>query len=130
MSELPISTIKQIVFGDDLEQLDKSDPDSDTNADIKQYFHDAEVKNKTGGGASAVLDLPIPNLDDDGDFYKAPRVVFGVSNALAKTGDAAFVRVLAKIRSVFDGHPEEYEQAVQLVTKVRAEARAQAIASA
>ena len=89
---------------------------------------------KSAGDASIVLDLPLPPADDvdsdDAPLYKAPKVIHGVSGALRKTSDAAFVRVLAKVRSVFDGHPEEYEAAVELVTRIREEARARAIAAA
>src|SRR5580700_6167302 len=99
MSELPISTLKSIIFGDDLVELDKSDPDGDSNADIKKFLHDAEVANKVGksSGATVLLDMSVPDGDvDTGDepLYKSPRVI----PALRKPSGQGFVKVIATIR--------------------------------
>jgi hypothetical protein len=135
MSELPVSTLMQIVFGDNMD-LDRAE-DLDAQPNLMDDFilrNQVQAAVKSASGASAVFDLALPpegDVDsDDAPLYKSPRVVPGVSNALAKTSDANFVKVLATVRRLFDGHDEEYEQAVQLVTKIRAEARAEAIASA
>jgi hypothetical protein len=86
---------------------------------------------KSSNGASVVLDLSVPadDVNSDGEFYKAPRIIQSVSTVLAKTSDANFIKVLATVRRLFDGHDEEYEQAVEIVNKIRAEVRAETIAA-
>jgi hypothetical protein len=82
-------------------------------------------------GASVVLDLSVPEGDvdsDDAPLYKAPRIVLGVSNALLRTGDEKFVKVIATIRRVFAGHEEEMAEALEIVTRIRSDARNEAIA--
>ncbi|MFZ0520336.1 MAG: hypothetical protein WAL95_04900 [Candidatus Acidiferrales bacterium] len=129
---LPISTIRNIVYGDDGFDFDKCDPDADSNADIKKQFHDAEVSNKIGnGGPSCIIDLPLPDADDvdvDGAYWKAPRVVRYNPDALRKSSGKKFVELLALVRKTFDGHPEEYDECVEIVTKARDQARAEALA--
>ena len=88
---------------------------------------------KSANGASIVFDLALPpesDVDDDAPFYKAPRIIQGVSNALKKTSDEKFVKAIATIRRVFAGHEEEMAQAIEIATRIRNEARAEAIASA
>src|ERR1700733_8039811 len=89
---------------------------------------------KSANGASVVLDLPTPSesdVDDDSlELYKAPRVVLGLSSALKKSSGTKFVELLATIWKHFDGHDDEMAEAVELVTKIRQEVRARAIAAA
>jgi hypothetical protein len=47
MSELPVSTLKMIVFGDDPELLDKLDPDSEPNP-FEQLRHEGAVRAALG----------------------------------------------------------------------------------
>lgn len=81
MSELPIGTIRNIVYGDDGFDFDKCDPDADTNADIKKQFHDAEVSNAVGksSGACVAFDWAAPSESDadaeEPEFWRAPRVI-------------------------------------------------------
>jgi hypothetical protein len=86
---------------------------------------------KSAKGASIVFDLALPpesDVDDDAPLYKSPKVILGVSHALAKTGDDKFVKVIATIRRIFDGHDEEMNEAIEIVTRIRAAARNEAIA--
>jgi hypothetical protein len=135
MSELPVSTLMQIVFGDNMD-LDSAE-DLDAQPNLMDDFilrNQVQAAVKSANGASAVFDLALPPEsdvdDDDAPLYKAPRIVLGVSNALLRTGDHKFVKVLTTIRRVFDGHEEEMAEAIEIATRIRSEARAEAIASA
>jgi len=132
---LPTSVLKSVIWGDDMGLNEAADLDEQADPMTGFILHNqVQAAVKSAGDASIVLDLPLPPADDvdsdDAPLYKAPKVIHGVSGALRKTSDAAFVRVLAKVRSVFDGHPEEYEQAIECVTRIRNEARSRAIAAA
>jgi hypothetical protein len=78
MSELPVSTLKQIIFGDDLE-LEESDPDNEPNP-FEQLKHDGAVRAalaKSDRRASVTLDLSVPasDVDDDsGPLYQGPMI--------------------------------------------------------
>jgi hypothetical protein len=132
MSELPIGTIRQIVWGDQ-EELDKVDLDAQPNLmDDFILRNQVQAAVKSANGASIVFDLAPPSesdVDDDTPLYKSPRIIQGVSSALAKTSDDKFVKCLATIRRVFAGHDEEMAEAIAVVTKIRAEVRTETIAA-
>jgi hypothetical protein len=113
---------------DDVPDLD----DEDIPTVVEQIRHDGAIRAALGksNSPSLVLDLSIPQDDVDGDepLYKSPRIVFGVKNALLRTGDEKFVKVIATIRRVFAGHEEEMDEAIEIATRVRNDARNEAIA--
>lgn len=129
MAELPVNVLKQIIFGDD---LDKS-TDLDEQADPMAGFilrNQVQSAVKSTGGASIVLDLPVPgadDVDDDGEMWKAPRVVRYDPGALAKSSSTKFVEVLAMIRKVFASDDELMGDAVETVTRIRDEVRSEVI---
>jgi hypothetical protein len=130
MSKLPIGTIRQIIWGDQ-EELDKVDLDEQPNP-MEGFILGNQVQAavKSAGGASVVLDLSVPSGDvdsNDDPLYKSPKIVRGVSNALAKIGDDKFVKCLATIRRVFAGHDDEMQEAIEIVTKIRAGVRVHTI---
>jgi hypothetical protein len=138
MSDLPISTIKSMVFGDNM-NLGEPEVDDDAPNPMAEFMHRAQVAAavKSAGGTSALLDLPVPDLDEvdvDGPFWKAPRVIRYNSDALKKAtraGDAKFVKLLGLLRNFCgDNHPEEYAEMVETVTKARDDARNEAIQGA
>jgi hypothetical protein len=110
---------------------DLSDDDVPSIVDQVWQAGPIQAALKSSKGALVVLDLSVPadDVDRDGEFYKAPRSIQGVSHALKNTSDAQFVKVLATLRRVFDAHGEEYEEAVAIVNKVRAEIRAETMAT-
>jgi hypothetical protein len=131
---LPTSVLKSVIWGDDMGLNEVTDLDEQADPMTGFILHN-QVQAAIGKSSDVaiVLDMALPEGDVDSDepvYYKTPRIIHGVSGALRRTSDAAFVRVLAKVRSVFDGHPEEMDAAVELVTKIRQEARARAIAAA
>ena len=76
--ELPTSVLKSIIWSDDLE-LDNSDPDNEPNP-FEQLKHDGAVRAALGksNGASALLDLSVPEGDvdsNDAPLYKSPMIV-------------------------------------------------------
>jgi hypothetical protein len=133
---LPTSVLKSVIWGDDMGLNEVTDLDE--QADPMTGFilrNQVQAAVKSAGGATVVLDLPVPNLDDDvdddtGGLWKSPRIVHGVSGALKKSSGTKFVELLATIRKHFDGHDDEMAEAVELVTKIRQEVRARAIAAA
>jgi hypothetical protein len=134
MRELPISTLRQIIWGDDFE-LDKS-TDLDEQADPMQSFilrnQVRAALGKSVNRTSVILNMSIPQGDVDGDepLYKAPMVLRNTSSYQERS-DERFQKVSAKIRAVFGpDHPEEIEEALAQVQKMRADARAEAIARA
>jgi len=135
MNELPVSTLKQIIFGDDLD-LDKSSDVDELPNEFEKLKHDGAVRAALGKSSdvSCILDLsPPPDNDvdcDDAVLYQQPKIVRGVSSALRKTSDDKFVKAIATIRRVFAGHDEEMAEAIEIASRIRNEARAEAIASA
>ena len=135
MSDLPVGFLTKVIFGDNM-NLDESSVDVDEAPDPMQAFihrNQVQAAVKSAGGATVVLDLPVPNLDDDvdddtGGLWKSPRIVHGVSGALKKSSGTKFVELLATIRKHFDGHDDEMATAIECVTKIRDEVRAIAAA--
>lgn len=131
MSEpLPISTLKQIIWGDGgFEPLDKSDPDTPDENPFPEIILKNQVAaalGKSDQRPSVVLDMSVPQSDVDEDsfeLYKTPRIVQGVSGALKKTSGKKFVELLALVRKVFDGHEEEMHEAIETVTRMRDDER-------
>jgi hypothetical protein len=79
MSELPVSTLMQIVFGDNMD-LDKSGDAAALPNPLEQLKHDGAVRAVLGksNGASVLLDLSLPEGDvdsDDAPLYKSPMIV-------------------------------------------------------
>lgn len=128
MADLPISTLRQIVFGDPVE---KGDVDDDAPNPFEQLRHEGAVRAALGKGdqhSTLILDMSVPQSDVDEDsfeLYKTPTIIRG---ELRKSSGAAFVKVLATIRRVFDGYPEEMDEAIEIVTRMRDEERAAMLA--
>jgi len=78
--ELPISTLRQIIWGEN-EELDKVDLDAQPNP-MDAFVHRAQVNAalaKSSTGTSVVLDLSVPSDDVDSEenspMYKTPKIV-------------------------------------------------------
>jgi hypothetical protein len=78
--ELPISTLRQIIWGDN-EELDKVDLDAQPNP-MDAFVHRAQVNAalaKSSTGTSVVLDMSVPSDDVDSEvnspMYKIPKIV-------------------------------------------------------
>jgi hypothetical protein len=133
---LPTSVLKSVIWGDDMGLNEAADLDEQADPMTGFILHNqVQAAVKSAGDASIVLDLPVPDLDDDvdddtGGLWKSPRIVHGVSGALKKSSGTKFAELLATIRKHFDGHDDEMAEAVELVTKIREEARARAISAA
>jgi hypothetical protein len=124
MSDLPVSTLQSIIFGDNM-NLDKAE-DLDAQPDPMAEFAlrcQVQAALKSASGASVVLDLPLPSADGvDGEnepFLKSPKIIHGVSGALRKSEGKAFIRLLAKIREVFAGDEELMHETIEIVSRVR-----------
>jgi hypothetical protein len=82
MSELPISTLKQLVFGDNMD-LDKSGDVDELPNPFEQLKHDGAVRAalaKSDKRVSVAFDWAVPSADDVDDdtttqLYKSPMVV-------------------------------------------------------
>jgi hypothetical protein len=128
MTELPVSTLRQIIFGDD---VDKGDVDDDAPNPFEQLKHESAVRaalGKSDQRPAVILDLRVAEGDVDDDnapLYKSPMVLPG---GLPKTTGAAFVKLLAEIRRVFGRDEEAMAGAVEIVTRVRDEERAAMLA--
>jgi hypothetical protein len=125
------NVLKSIIFGDDL-MVDTTD--DDVADPVAQFFEAAPVRvalGKSDQRPSILLDMAVPaddvDSDDNSPFYKAPKILPG---GLAQRSDEHFVKVLAKIRSVFAGHPEEMAEAIETATRIRDAARLEAMALA
>lgn len=84
MSEpLPISTLKNTIWGDGgFDVLDKSNPDKPDDNPFPEMILRNQVNAalKSSSGASCVIDLPLPPVDDvdseqNSEFWKAPVIV-------------------------------------------------------
>jgi hypothetical protein len=112
--------------------LDEPDIDDAAPNPMEQFIHRAQVAAavKSAGGASVVLDMPLPpqnDVDDDSaGFWKAPRVI--KYQPKASSGTTKFDELVALIRKVFDGHEEECQEVIQIVTEARDQARAEVLA--
>jgi hypothetical protein len=131
MSDLPISTIKSMVFGDNM-NLGEPEVDDDAPNPMAEFMHRAQVAAavKSAGGTSVLLDLPVPDLNNDvdeegGEFWRAPKVIKYQPN---KTSGTKFIELLALIRKVFASDEELMAEAVEIVTRARDEERAATIA--
>jgi hypothetical protein len=82
MSELPISTLRQIVWGDNMD-LDKSGDVDELPNPFEQLKHDGAVRAalaKSDKRVSVAFDWAVPSADDVDDdstaqLYKSPMVV-------------------------------------------------------
>jgi hypothetical protein len=129
MSELPISTLRQIVWGDNMD-LDKSVDVDELPNPFEQLKHDGAVRaalRKSDQRPNLILDMSVPQSDvDEHDFelYKTPTIIPG----LRKPSGQGFVKAIATIRRVFAGHDDEMNEAIEIVTRMRDEERAAMIA--
>jgi hypothetical protein len=134
MSELPVSTIRGIVWGDNMD-LDKAE-DVDAMPDpMQDFIHRNQVAAALGksSGTSVVLDMSVPSddvdSDDNSEFWKAPRVVR--YNPNAKTSDDKFIKLLGLLRNFFGkDHPEELAEGIEICERARSDARDEMIARA
>lgn len=128
MSEhLPVSFMTKLLFGDNMELDDSADLDEQPNP-FEKMKHDGAVRAMLGKSqdVSCVLDLSLPSddgVDGDEPLYRSPRIVHGARTALAQTGDAKFIKLLAVIRRVFASDDELMNEAIETVTKARNEER-------
>jgi hypothetical protein len=131
MSEhLPVKYMTKIIFGDGM-GLDDVGVDDESPDPLAEFTHRNQIQaalKSAGGEASCILDLSVPAGDvddDDAPLYRSPRIVHG---AIRKSQGKAFIQVLAKIREIFAGHDDEMHAVIEIVTRMRDDARAEAMA--
>jgi hypothetical protein len=125
-NELPISTVILEVFGDDGLDLNKNDPDclSDAPDPMGKFIESATLRK-----ARTDVGLPAPTLAKSEWDEPLGRTSPTPSNKdFCKNSDKRFAKVSEKIRGIF-GDGEEAEEVSELARRMRAEARAEVLAT-